>query len=180
MTGRAKNTKKFKNFEGRIKTIRLMPHNLVFGSTPEMTVFWRGPGVTGRAKNTKNFKNFDGHIKTIRLTPHNLVFGLTPKMTVLGGGFRTLWRCPGVTGRAKDTKKIKNLDGRIEMITLTPHRLVFGLTPEKTAFGGFQDPSEGSWGDWKGQKTKKSKILMGPSIQLHWGPTTLFLVRLQK
>ena len=47
VTGRAKNTKKFKNFDGHIKTIRLMPRNLVFGSTPEMTIFW-GPGPFGR------------------------------------------------------------------------------------------------------------------------------------
>ena len=57
-----------KNFDGHIKTIT--PHNLVFGSTPEMTAFgvsrtlWRGPGVTGWAENAekaKNIKKFDGH-----------------------------------------------------------------------------------------------------------------------
>ena len=65
MTGRAKNTKNFKNFDGRIETILLMPHNLVFGLTPEMTflggsrTLWRGPGVTDWAENAKNIKNFE-------------------------------------------------------------------------------------------------------------------------
>ena len=131
MTGRAKNTKNFKKFDGRIETITLMPHNLVFGSTPEMTVFfggsrtlWRGPRVTGRAKNTKKFKNFDGRIETILLMPHNLVFD-SRNDCFLGG--------PGVTGRAKNTKKI---DRRIETISLMPHDLVFGSTPEITVFYG--------------------------------------------
>ena len=59
MTGLAENAKKIKNFDGRIEAIMLMPHNLVFGSTPEMTVLggsrilWRGPGVTCRAENEK-------------------------------------------------------------------------------------------------------------------------------
>ena len=91
-------------------------------------------------------KKFDGHIEMITLMPHNLVFGSTPEMTVWGGS-RTLRRGPGVTGRAKNTKKFKNFDGRIKTITLMPHNLVFGSTSEMTVFGGVQDPLEGSWGD---------------------------------
>ena len=36
MTGGAKNTKNFKNFDGRIETLPLMRHNLGFGLTPEI------------------------------------------------------------------------------------------------------------------------------------------------
>ena len=102
--------------------------------------------MTGRAKSTKNFKNFDGRIETILLMPHNLVFGLTPQMTVLGWGSRTLWRGPGVTGRAKNTKNFKKFDGRIETITLMPHNLVFGSTPEMTVFWGVPGPFGGVLG----------------------------------
>jgi len=36
-----------------------------------------------------------------------------------------------------------------------PHNLVFNSILEMAVFGGFQDPLEGSWGDWLGQKYKK-------------------------
>ena len=83
--------KNAKKFDGHIETITLMPHNLVFGLTPDMTVLGgsrtlrRGPGVKVRPKMQKNAKKFDGHIEMITLMPHNLVFGSTPEMTVLGG-----------------------------------------------------------------------------------------------
>ena len=68
MTGRAKSTKNFKNFDGRIETILLMPHNLVFDSRNDCffggsRTLWRGPGVTGRAKNTKNVKKMMGALR---------------------------------------------------------------------------------------------------------------------
>ena len=44
---------------------------------------------------------------------------------------------------------------------MIPHNLVFGLTPEKTVFEGFQDPLEVSWGDWWGQKYKNFKHFHG-------------------
>jgi len=100
--------------------------------------------VTGWAENAKNVKTFDGHIETITLMPHHLVFSSTREMTAFGGS-RTLQRGPGMTGWAKN---IKNFDGHIEIIPLMPHNLVFCSTPELTVFGWFQDPLEGSWGDW--------------------------------
>ena len=46
-----------------------------------------------------------------------------------------------------------------------PHNLVFGLTLEMTALGGFQDPFEGSWGDWLGCIYKKNTIKIDRHIE---------------
>ena len=95
--------------------------------------------------------------------PHNLVFGSTPEMTVLGGGSRTLRRGPGVTGRAKNTKKFKKFDGRIKTITLMPHNLVFGSTPEMTVLGSSRILWRGPGVTCRAENEKK---LMGPSRRL--------------
>ena len=60
--------KNAKKFDGHIEMITLMPHNLVFGLTLEMTAFGgsrtllRGPGATGWAVYTKKYhKNWQAH-----------------------------------------------------------------------------------------------------------------------
>ena len=44
---------------------------------------------------------------------------------------------------------------------MIPHNLCFGYILEMTVLGGRRDPSEGSWGDGRGRKSKKIKILNG-------------------